>query len=326
MAEVYRLIARQEPNEFKRTLMAMAHSDEDIVRQGACTMLHMEAAREQSASVKTVLIQHLKVWSFGRVQEATSKSDFSFKDLRIRGEDGRPTTFYFSIPFESLPDYRPLVRVMTGVCMRQLRESWSPAEDDNQPPVMMYLDEFPQLHRMEPIEDALLYMRSYAVRFWFFCQSIYDLERHYPETWKGFIANCTKCFFGVQDIDTAKIVSEMTGTATVRNYAYNAGANESVTDTGGSSSGTSSGHGGSTSSYGSFASRSITFGTSVGRTQSYVGRPLLMPDEVLRMPYGSLIAILNNMPPIRGQLRFWHEDPELRRRGMISPPRIGDGK
>jgi hypothetical protein len=38
------------------------------------------------------------------------------------------------------------------------------------------------------------------------------------------------------------------------------------------------------------------------------------------MPFGSLISFSRGMPPMRGQLRFWDEDPELRRRGMMSPP------
>jgi len=323
MAEVYRLIARQEPLAFKETLSAMAKSHEEIVQQGACTMLHMEPAREQLASVKTVLIEHLKIWSYRRVQEVTARSDFSFKSFRRRGPDSRPMTFYYSTPFENLPEYRSLVRVMTGVCMSQLRESWS-KEDDDLPAIDMHLDEFPQLYRMEPIEDALLYMRSYGVRFWFFCQSVSDLQRHYPDTWRGFIANCgTKCFFGIQDNETAKLVSEMVGAATIRNYSYQAGSNESETMTTGNSSSSGWGSGGYSSNSGSFSSRSLTLGSSLNVTQAYVGRPLIMPDELLRQPFGSMVAIASNMPAIRAQLRFWYEDPELRRRGMISTPPIG---
>jgi hypothetical protein len=47
-----------------------------------------------------------------------------------------------------------------------------------------------------------------------------------------------------------------------------------------------------------------------------------MPDEVLRMPFGSLISFARGMPPMRAQLRFWDEDPELRRRGMMPAPSI----
>jgi type IV secretion system protein VirD4 len=324
MAETLRLAGQQEPVAFKNTLAAMAKSPEDLVRQGVCTMLHMEAAREQSASVKTVLMEHLGLWGFQRIQKVTAASDFTFRQLRIRGDE-KPTTIYIAIPPEELSEYRSLLRVMIGACMRELRESWGPVEDDKQPPVMLFLDEFPQLHHMEPIEDALLYMRSYGVRFWFFCQSLYDLQRHYPDTWRGFIANCgTRCFYGVNEIETAKLVSEMSGTGTVSNRSYQVSDSqtEGEASTSGSGSSSGSGPGGWSSGSSSFSSR--TFSTSrtatFGTTMAYTGRPLFTPDEVLRMPFGSLITLIKGLPAIRGQLRFWYEDPEFRRRGMIAPP------
>jgi type IV secretory system conjugative DNA transfer VirD4/TraG family protein len=117
MAEVWRLNAQQEPIEFKKTLAAMAKSPEDIVRQGACTMLHMEASREQFAAVKTVLIEHLKIWSFRRVQELTAHTDIVFNQLR----DGAPTVIYLIVPPETGGSYDALVRVFTGWCCRELR-------------------------------------------------------------------------------------------------------------------------------------------------------------------------------------------------------------
>jgi type IV secretion system protein VirD4 len=320
MGQVYRLLAEQDPIGFKNTLALMAKSPEDWVRQGACTMLHMEAAREQSAGVKTVLLEHMKVWALHRVQEATAATDFSFSGLR----DETPTTIYLGIPPEAISEYRPLLRVMLGWCVRVLRQSWSRERDDARPPVLLLLDEFPQLHHMAPIEDSLLYIRSYGVKYWFFAQTLGDLQRHYPDTWRSFTANCSTCFAGVSDIETAKLVSEMSGTATVRNRSYQATDSETEGEafTSGSGSHSSSGPGGGSSGSSSFFSR--TFSTSrtasFGTTLSHVGRPLCMPDEVLRMPFGSLISFARGMPPMRGQLRFWDEDPELRRRGMIPPP------
>jgi type IV secretion system protein VirD4 len=324
MGQVYRLLAEQDPAGFKSVLAAMAKSPEDWVRQGACTMLHMEAAREQSASVKTVLLEHMKIWALQRVQEATAATDFSFKDLR----DATPTTIYLIIPPDEIAEYRVLLRVMIGWCVRALRQSWSETRDDARPPVMLLLDEFPQLHFMEPIQDSLLFIRSYGVKYWFFAQTLCDLQRHYPDTWRSFIANCGTSFYGVSDIETAKLVSEMSGTATVINRTYQAGVNDShtVSDSVTSGSGGSSGcgPGGSNSSSTYSSGRTFTTGRTVGSsfstTLAHTGRPLCMPDEVLRMPFGSLISFSKGMPPMRGQLRFWDEDPELRRRGMMLPP------
>ena len=128
MAEVRRLLTKG-PQGFRDMLIVMQNSPEDWVSETAGTMLQMAEAREQFAGVKSVLMEHTTIWSYERVKRVTAKTEFSFDRLRARGKDGRPATFYFSIPFENLPEYRPLARVMTGVATRQLRETWS-AEDE----------------------------------------------------------------------------------------------------------------------------------------------------------------------------------------------------
>jgi type IV secretion system protein VirD4 len=330
MAEVRRLLT-QEPIAFKNTMAAMAQSPESWVRETAGTMFQMEAAREQSASVKSVLMEHTTVWSYKRVQDAMSTTTFSFSQLR--GE--RPTTIYLVIPFEALHEYRILLRVMIGWCMRELRYTWSEQEDEKRPPVLFFLDEFPQLAHMQPIEEALLYIGAYGVKLWFFIQDFSMLQQHYEKTWRQFIANCaTRCFFGVSDMETAKIVSEMSGAATVRNRSYQAGTNESDSVSHSTTEGTGKQSGESLTGVldfgwnwgrNSFSSRTFTSnrtsGTSFTSTLGYIGRPLFMPDEILRMPFGSMIALPRGMAAIRGQLRFWDEDVTgLRRRGMIPPP------
>jgi type IV secretion system protein VirD4 len=331
MGEVRRLLAQTKLDVFKNILGDMLESQESWVRETASTMLQMEAAHEQVAGVKTALIEHTAVWAFARVQQATNVSTFSFKELR----ESAPTTIYLVIPPDVLSEYRGIMRVLVGCCMREMQRTWNESAHDNQPPVLFFLDEFPQLAYMQPIEDALLYIGSYGVKFWFFVQDLSQLQQHYDKTWRQFIANCAvRSFFGVSDIETAKMVSEMSGHATVKNRSYSAGTSEgesdSTTDTSGTgsshggSSGSSWGQGGGSSSSGtnwgvsSFQSRSLTtgrtFGSSYTGNLAYVGRPLFMPDEVLRMPFGSMIALIKGMPVIRAQLSFWDKWPLLAER------------
>jgi hypothetical protein len=43
-----------------------------------------------------------------------------------------------------------------------------------------------------------------------------------------------------------------------------------------------------------------------------------MPDEVMGMPFGSMITFVKGFAPIKGQLSLWKEKwPE---RGRLSPP------
>jgi type IV secretion system protein VirD4 len=316
MGEVRRLLLLDGASQ-KQLIGNMASSNEDLVREAASTMNQMQPAREQSASVQTVLLEHTKIWGYRRIKNVTARSTFSFRELR----GSTPTTIYLLIPPKYVRKYRSLLRILIGCCMRELEDSWE--QNDKKNPVLFLLDEFPQLAYMQPIEDALLYIRSYGVKFWFFVQDMSQLRCHYEMTWQQFVANCaTRMFFGVSDIETAKVVSEMTGQATVRNRSYAAGFNESDTIGETTTTGHSSQSGSGGSSSGSFSSRSFstsrTRGSSFTSNLAYVGRPLLMPDEVLRMPFGSMIILIKGMPAIRGQIRFWRE--WKLREGMMLPP------
>lgn len=311
MAEVRRLMT-QAPEEFETTLHDMASSPEDWVRESANTMLRMSGSHQQMAGVLTTLLEHTSVWSFARVKDATAHSEFTFSDLR----EGPPTTIYLIIPPEALTEYRSVLRVMIGWAMYELRQNYLEARDGGRPPVLFVLDEFPQLGAMKPIEDALLYIASYGVKFWFFVQDLSQLQQHYEKTWRQFFANCgTRCFFGVSDLETAKLVSEMTGQATVRNRSYNVGASvtHTVSEQTGSSSNTGYGPGGASGGSGTSNSRgtSDAYGSNSGLTTAFVGRALMTPDEVLRMPHGRVIVLSKFLPAMRAQLPLIH-DPKVR--------------
>ena len=327
MAEVRRLLT-EPPKGFNNTLLAMALSEETWVRETAATMVQMAGAQEQFSSVKSILMEHTTVWAYKRIQNVTASSSFDFGQLR----GDTPTTIYIVIPFEALAEYRNLLRVMIGSCMRELRMTWSASNDHRRPPVLMFLDEFPQLAYMQPIEEALLYIGSYGVKFWFFSQDMSQLQQHYDKTRRQFIANCgPRCFFRVSDLETAKIVSEMSGTATIRNRSYQSGFNQghsvgtSNSRTTGSSSSSGPGGASSSTSYSNTLGSNVTdsVGSSFSTTLAWMGRPLFMPDEVLRMPFGMMIGLLRGMPAFLGELCLWDTDTQedgFLQRGRIAPP------
>jgi type IV secretion system protein VirD4 len=314
MAQVRELIMLP-PEHMAELVNRMARSEERWVRDCANTILQMSPAREQSASVQTLLMQNTEIWANSRIQKATRKSDFSFADLRKSGKDAKPVTVYWDIPFKDLPSARQLLRVMTGFAMKSLEETWRPGV----PPVLMLLDEFPQLAYMEPIENAILYMRHFAVKFWFFVQDLSQLKRHYRDTWQQFLANSAVCTFsGVNDMETAKLVSEMTGQATIANRSFQTGVSETYGESESNASSSGSSAQGANSGHTRTFTTSMTRGTSFNSTLGYVARPLCTPDEVMRMPFGASLTFIKGVPAIRSQLAFWFE--HTRERGLIPPP------
>ena len=163
-----------------------------------------------------------------------------------------------------------------GCALRELKDSHSKANDNDKPPVLFILDEFPQLGYMRPIEEALAYIAGYGVRLWLFVQDIAQLRLHYKNSWPTFIANTdTKCFFGVNDIETANWVSEILGATTVDDFTYTSG-----------SSNTTSGYG------------NTSYTNSSSSTTTHVARRLMTPDEIMKMPSHKQIILINGLNPI----------------------------
>lgn len=323
MGEVYRLLT-QPHHDFQATLDQMALPGERrIVRQGANVLKRMMASERQFTSVVTTAIDHLKAWNTQRIRNITKKSSFSFQSLR----DGN-TSLYLIIPPEMLQAYRPIVRAFVGWALRELRLTFETAQHDGEPPVLFMLDEFPSLGRMEPLQEGLTYLAGYGIRLWLFAQNLDQLKEHYPNNWQTFIANCAvRSFFGVSDFETAKLISEMAGKATVENRTLG----ESVTNTegtgyssasswGSSTSWGSSSHSqtkGSTSSFNSSSNKggsttlSSNKSTAVGLSTSVtnVARQLINPDEVMRLAPNEQIVFFQGLPPLKAlKLPFYENE------------------
>jgi type IV secretion system protein VirD4 len=292
ISEVRRLLTLN-PDSFLSLLGDMSESNRNLVRERAAILERQLSGKgELGRNILSAITNQTQIWSNSRVRRVTYKpsedpvdrepaeNDFNFSELR----NGN-TTIYLIIPPENLSTYRSLLRVMTGIAIRDLKNSYYKSEIDTNhdaiPPVLIILDEFPQLAHMSPIEEGLGYLAGYGVRLWFFVQDMSQLKLHYKRSWQSFMANTeTKCFFGVNDIETAKLVSEMTGTATVEHF--------SCTD--GTSNGTT---------YGSYYTQnSHTRSQNSSDTLTYTSRPLLTPDEVMRMPNDMQLIFIKGLRPI----------------------------
>lgn len=157
--------------------------------------------------------------------------------------------------------------------------------------ILFMLDEAGQLGHMPALDQGLTLLRSYGVRMTFFFQSIGQLH----ETFRGkeslLLDNTEQIYFGVNSFETAERVSKMLGPATITVSGKNDGTSVSYQDGGGSRSG-----GGATKGYSS------------ANDIKEQGRPLLMPDEVLRLPSDLAIAFLRDCPPILFRRAKYFED------------------
>ncbi len=206
---------------------------------------------------------------------ALGRSDFDLSAIK-----SELMTVYLVMPANRIGPNARFLRLFIGSVLTAITSSAT------QPPyrVAFVLDEFAQLGYMKAIEDAVSLMRGYGLAFWVFLQDLSQLKGVYPR-WQTFLANSAKVFFGTDDYDTAKYVSDSLGKATIEYETANTGRN-SGTGIGG-------------------AGASLNRGKSSGSNQQISGRELLTPDEVMRLgPERPLVLVKGEYPYLLARLNY----------------------
>jgi type IV secretion system protein VirD4 len=124
----------------------------------------------------------LSAWDGDRIERATRKSDWNPLDLR----SGKNPTIYICLRPNEVDSYISILRVFIAQHIRALISVLPP-----QPiPILFLLDEFPRLHQMPPIKEALDLGRQYGIRLWMFAQSLGQLEEAYESVAEGMVGSC----------------------------------------------------------------------------------------------------------------------------------------
>ena len=269
-----RYLIMQDQKDFQLTVKDMQRCKNQIVQRIANSIAATEP--KVLASVLSTAKSQTAVWDSPRLTAITSRSDFKLEDIKKE-----PTSFYVIIPPEYLDVYKPVVRLMMGITIATLTRTQEKPKD----PTLFIIDEFPALGYMKNIEAGVGYLAGYGISLWMFIQDLSQIKEDYPK-WASLIANCSvRMAFGTNDFDTAKILSDMMGTTTVRVEGE------------GTSKEKGSWFGG---------------GGSVSTNISETSRPLMTPDEVMRMPNDSQVIFVKGARPILAEKIRYYADPEFK--------------
>lgn len=187
---------------------------------------------------------------------------------------------YLVIPPDKISAYARLLRGCVGTALAAMTATPQPPKFR----VAFILDEFAALGRMQIVEDAIALLRGYGVALWLFVQDLSQLRKVYPKA-DSLLANTAKQFWCTADLETAKYVSGMLGQTTVTFQSQSQGTDH-------------------------MGKRSQSTST------QYTGRPLLTPDEVMRL--GALpLVLISGEPPYLAGLPNYLRDPEYA--GKASP-------
>lgn len=165
-------------------------------------------APPQRGSVITTAQEHTAFLDVPELQRISTHSDFLLEDLKTQA-----VSVYLCVPINAVSGkegrwLRMFVLLLVDMMMR-VRQA-------PQPPILLAIDEFPSLGRLDGIENAASYLRSYGVRLWVMGQDIEQFEHTYPGTWSSFIGGAEAVqFIGVTHPPTVAYIAERLGTHTV---------------------------------------------------------------------------------------------------------------
>lgn len=209
LTEVRRL-TREPAHSFRSTLEAMQGMPQPSIHEIATEILTRGDDDREASGILSTMEKATGAFSADRpLASIASRSDFRFDDM-----NSAIKSVYIVIPEESLEQYLPYMRLVTGLAISALiRESKTQTRQEF-PPLLM-LDEIASLGYLDTLEKGIGYIREYARAFLVF-QDISQLRDIYPKA-DSIIAN-TGCqiYFGVNEVATAELMAKRIGHTTIK--------------------------------------------------------------------------------------------------------------
>ncbi|MCK1483091.1 conjugal transfer protein TraG [Bradyrhizobium sp. 193] len=259
------------------------HGPHPVVASTARELLN-KSENERSGVLSTAM-SFLGLYRDPVVAQVTRRCEWRIADLIA---DSRPATLYLVVPPSDISRTKPLIRLVLNQIGRRLTEDLHDRERRHR--VLMMLDEFPALGRLDFFESALAFMAGYGIKSFLIAQSLNQIEKAYGPN-NAILDNChVRVSFATNDERTARRVSDALGTATemraMKNYA---------------------GH------------RLNPWLGHLMVSRQETARPLLTPGEVMQLSPSDEIVMVAGTPPIRARKVRYYEDRRFTER-VLPPP------
>jgi type IV secretion system protein VirD4 len=270
-------------------MMKTAHLGEagphPVIASAARELLN-KSDNERSGVLSTAM-SFLGLYRDPVVAEVTRRCDWRIADIVGARH---PTSLYLVVPPSDIARTKPLIRLILNQIGRRLTEDLQ--AKGNRHRLLLMLDEFPALGRLDFFESALAFMAGYGLKAFLIAQSLNQIEKAYGPN-NSILDNChVRVSFATNDERTAKRVSDALGTATemraMRNYA---------------------GH------------RLSPWLGHLMVSRSETARPLLTPGEIMQLPPADEIVMVAGTPPIQAKKARYYEDGRFKER-ILPPPAL----
>ncbi|WP_316233777.1 conjugal transfer protein TraG [Bradyrhizobium sp. SZCCHNPS2010] len=247
----------------------------------------LNKSENERSGVLSTAVSFLGLYRDPVVSRNTESCDWRIADLVSAA---KPVTLYLVVPPSDISRTKPLIRLILNQIGRRLTETLNTnVGDSTQRQLLLMLDEFPALGRLDFFESALAFMAGYGIRAYLITQSLNQIAKAYGDN-NAILDNChVRIAFAANDERTAKRISDALGTATElraqRNYA---------------------GH------------RLAPWLGHVMVSRQETARPLLTPGEVMQLPQDQAIVLVSGLAPVRATKLRHYEDSNFARR--LRPP------
>jgi len=234
---------------------------------------YLQKPDKERGSVTSTANSSLELWANPLVDTTTATSDFNLHEFKIT-----PHTCYVGLTPDNITRLKPLMNMFYQQAaafftakMPQPHEKFG---------VLMMMDEFPTLGKMDQFLGGIAYFRGYRVRLFLIIQDTEQLKGIYEESgMNSFLSNSTyRITFAANNMETANLISQLLGNKTAQQVSYNKPKYLDLNP----------------------GARSLHV--------SDVQRALLLPQEVIQLPRDEQIILIESQPPIRCKKIFYFQD------------------
>lgn len=236
---------------------------------------HAAALHNADARTRNNILQdfYARISLFGDpiIQKNTATSDFDLRDLRKKR-----MSVYIHIPEREKERLSPLLSLFWA----QFIDNMTLKEPDlkTEPfAVLALLDEFGSLSRIEKLKNGNSFLRSFRIITALILQYLGQVESVYGKIdSRGFLNTKIKMIFTLNDKYDAEYISQCLGQTTIKMKGRSINRN------------------------------SRDLGVTVNHSDQL--RPLMRPEEIMRLPKNDALILVEGSMPIRAKKCFWFKE------------------
>jgi type IV secretion system protein VirD4 len=278
----------------------------DAIKSSARAMLNRSA--NERSGVHSTAETYLTLYVDPNIARHIRYSDLQIDDLM---NARTPVSLYLVVSVEDKDRLKPLMRLIINQLLRVLmRKRLTYVNGREQKPharrLLMMIDEFPALGRLQVFEESLAFIAGYGIKAYLIMQDVKQLKAKYGDN-ETIISNChVKIAYAPNIIETAQWISDNAGVTTI--------ITEQVTTSG------------------------ARFGAvlqNVSRSYHETARPLITADEAMRLKApqkdrkdqilepGEVLVFVSGHAVIRGTQSLYFRDRVFLERASIRPAPSG---